>query len=142
MSTSLKGSKTEGNLTQAVIHEFVASIRYVNFTKRAEIERCSEAAEALRSIAKARVQHALGHLEHLERFGDPIADETVDDTENSLKSAIEAEAVAYSYTYPTMARTARDEGLSEIADWFETLAKAKKSHSKRIKNIVDQLKMD
>ena len=27
--------------------------------------------------------------------------------------------------YPGMARTAREEGFDEIADWFETLAKAK-----------------
>ena len=33
--------------------------------------------------------------------------------------------------YPSMARTARDEGLDEIADWFETLAKAEKSHAGR-----------
>ena len=26
--------------------------------------------------------------------------------------------------YPGMAKTARDEGFDEIADWFETLAKA------------------
>jgi hypothetical protein len=26
--------------------------------------------------------------------------------------------------YPGMAKTAREEGFSEIADWFETLAKA------------------
>jgi rubrerythrin len=30
-----------------------------------------------------------------------------------------------------MAKTARDEGFSEIADWFETLAKAEKSHAGR-----------
>jgi rubrerythrin len=28
-----------------------------------------------------------------------------------------------------MARTARDEGLDEIADWFEMLAKAGRSHA-------------
>ena len=27
--------------------------------------------------------------------------------------------------YPGMAKTARDEGFDEIADWFETLAKQK-----------------
>jgi len=30
-----------------------------------------------------------------------------------------------------MARTARQEGFDEIADWFETLAKAEKSHAGR-----------
>ncbi len=28
-----------------------------------------------------------------------------------------------------MAKTARDEGFAELAEWFETLAKAEKSHA-------------
>ncbi len=31
--------------------------------------------------------------------------------------------------YPGMAKSARDEGFDEIADWFETLAKAERSHA-------------
>jgi rubrerythrin len=33
--------------------------------------------------------------------------------------------------YPGFAKTARDEGFAEIADWFETLARAEKSHAGR-----------
>jgi rubrerythrin len=33
--------------------------------------------------------------------------------------------------YPDFAKTARDEGFNEIADWFETLARAEKSHTGR-----------
>ena len=39
--------------------------------------------------------------------------------------------------YPGMAKTARDEGLEEIADWFETLAKAEKSHAGRFQKALD-----
>ena len=35
--------------------------------------------------------------------------------------------------YPGMARTSREEGFEEIADWFETLAKAEKSHAVSLK---------
>jgi len=31
--------------------------------------------------------------------------------------------------YPGMAKGARQEGFAEIADWFETLAKAERSHA-------------
>jgi rubrerythrin len=41
--------------------------------------------------------------------------------------------------YPGMARTARDEGFDEIADWFETLAKAEKSHAGRFQKAFDTL---
>jgi rubrerythrin len=39
-----------------------------------------------------------------------------------------------------MARTARDEGFPEIADWFETLAKAEKAHAGRFKALLDELR--
>ncbi len=38
-----------------------------------------------------------------------------------------------------MARTARQEGFDEIADWFETLAKAEKSHAGRFQKALDTL---
>ena len=38
--------------------------------------------------------------------------------------------------YPGMAKTARDENLDEIADWFETLAKAERSHANRFKKVL------
>ena len=40
---------------------------------------------------------------------------------------------------PGMARTAREEGLEEIAEWFETLAKAEKSHAGRFQKALDAL---
>ena len=41
--------------------------------------------------------------------------------------------------YPGMAKQARDEGFGEIADWFETLAKAERSHANRFQKALDQL---
>ena len=40
---------------------------------------------------------------------------------------------------PGMAKQARAEGLDEIADWFETLAKAERSHANRYQKALDQL---
>jgi len=39
--------------------------------------------------------------------------------------------------YPGMAKTAREEGFTEIADWFETLAKAEKSNAGRFQKMLD-----
>jgi rubrerythrin len=41
--------------------------------------------------------------------------------------------------YPGMARTARHEGHDEIADWFETLAKAERSHAGRFQRALDTM---
>jgi len=41
--------------------------------------------------------------------------------------------------YPGMAKTAREEEFDEIADWFETLAKAERSHANRFQKALDGL---
>ena len=41
--------------------------------------------------------------------------------------------------YPGMAKAARGEGFDEIADWFETLAKAERSHANRFQKALDAL---
>jgi rubrerythrin len=41
--------------------------------------------------------------------------------------------------YPGMAKVAREEGFSEIADWFETLAKAEKSHAGRFASAMEKI---
>jgi len=55
----------------------------------------------------------------------------IGDSMLNLKSAVHGETHEYTNMYPGMAKTARDEGFAEIADWFETLAKAERSHAGR-----------
>ena len=61
-------------------------------------------------------------------------------TEQNLQSAIKGEIHEYTDMYPGMARTAREEGFEEIADWFETLAKAEKSHAGKFQKTLDDYK--
>ena len=60
-------------------------------------------------------------------------------TADNLEAAVAGETHEYTDMYPGMARTAREEGFDEIADWFETLAKAEKSHAGRFQKALDQL---
>ena len=60
-------------------------------------------------------------------------------TSDNLRAAIAGETHEYTDMYPGMARTARQEGFDEIADWFETLAKAEKSHAGRFQRALDGL---
>ena len=89
--------------------------------------------------AEGETGHAHGHLEYLEAVGDPATGLPIGDTKLNLKASIAGETHEYTDMYPGMAKAARDEGFDEIADWFETLAKAERSHANRFQKALDVL---
>lgn len=135
---SLKGSKTEQNLKDAFAGESQANRRYLYFAAKADVEGQNDIATVFRSTAEGETGHAHGHLEYLEKeCGDPATGEPIGDSVLNLKAAIAGETHEYTDMYPGMAKTARDEGHDEIADWFETLAKAEKSHAGKFQKTLD-----
>ena len=136
---ALAGTKTEDNLKAAFAGESQANRRYLFFAQKADVEGYNDTAAVFRSTAEGETGHAFGHLEYLSETGDPATGEPSGDTGSSLKAAIDGETHEYTDMYPGMARTARDEGFDEIADWFETLAKAEKSHAGRFQKALDTL---
>ena len=137
---SLKGTKTAENLKDAFAGESQANRRYLYFAQKADIEGAPDVASVFRSTAEGETGHAHGHLEYLEEVGDPATGEPMGETEANLKSAIHGETHEYTDMYPGMARTAREEGFDEIADWFETLAKAEKSHAGKFQKTLESIK--
>ena len=135
----LKGSKTEENLKLAFAGESEANRRYLYFAAKADIEGQNVIALVFRSTAEGETGHAHGHLEYLEECGDPPTGLPFGSTRQNLACAIASETHEYSDMYPGMARTARDEGFDEISDWFETLAKAERSHANRFQKALDAL---
>ncbi|MEO5336030.1 MAG: rubrerythrin family protein [Magnetospirillum sp. WYHS-4] len=135
----LKGSKTEENLKAAFAGESQANRRYLYFAQKADVEGYNDAAAVFRSTAEGETGHAHGHLEFLEVVGDPATGLPIGNTSNNLKASIAGETHEYTDMYPGMAKTARDEGFDEIADWFETLAKAEKSHAGRFQRALGEL---
>ena len=136
----LKDSKTAQNLKDAFAGESQANRRYLYFAQKADIEGAPDVAGVFRSTAEGETGHAHGHLEYLEEVGDPATGEKMGETEDNLKSAIAGETHEYTDMYPGMARTAREEGFEEIADWYETLAKAEKSHAGKFQRTLDAYK--
>ena len=136
----LKESKTAQNLKDAFAGESQANRRYLYFAQKADIEGAPDVAAVFRSTAEGETGHAHGHLEYLEEVGDPATGEKMGETEDNLKSAIAGETHEYTDMYPGMARTAREEGFEEIADWFETLAKAEKSHAGKFTRTLEAYK--
>ena len=135
----LKGTKTEDNLKAAFAGESQANRRYLYFAQKADVEGYNDVATVFRSTAEGETGHAHGHLEFLEETGDPATGKPIGKTSLNLGAAIAGETHEYTDMYPGMARTARDEGLEEIADWFETLAKAEKSHAGRFTKALNEL---
>lgn len=133
----LKNSKTLQNLKDAFSGESQANRRYLYFAKVADVEGYPEVASNFRETAEGETGHAHGHLDYLKEVGDPATDLPMGDTEENLKAAVAGETHEYTDMYPGMAKTARDEGFNEIADWFETLAKAEKSHAGRFQQMLD-----
>ncbi|GAB2491494.1 rubrerythrin family protein [Arenimonas alkanexedens] len=136
---TLKGSKTEKNLKLAFSREAEANRRYLFFAQKADVEGYTDVASVFRSTAEGETGHAHGHLEYLESCGDPVTGLPFGSTLDNLRSAVAGETHEFTEMYPTMARTAREEGMDEIADWFETLAKAERSHASRLQKSLDEL---
>jgi rubrerythrin len=136
---SLSDSKTLQNLKDAFAGESMANRRYLYFAQKADIEGYNDAAVVFRSTAEGETGHAHGHLEFMESVGDPATGLPIGETKKNLAAAIAGETHEYTDMYPGMARTARQEGFEEIADWFETLAKAERSHAGRFQKALKEL---
>jgi rubrerythrin len=136
---NLQGTKTFQNLKDAFAGESMANRRYLYFARTADVEGQPDIAGLFRDTAEGETGHAHGHLDYLKKVGDPATGLPIGDTKLNLKAAIHGETHEYTDMYPGMAKTARDEGFAEIADWFETLARAEKSHAGRFKKGLDTL---
>ena len=134
---SIKGTKTEANLKAAFAAESQANRRYLFFAQKADVEGLPDIAAMFRSVAEGETGHAFGHFDFLGAVGSTV---------DNLQGSIAAELYEASEMYPAFAQTARDEGHDEIADWFEMLARAEKSHAVRfttgLESIVQEVHDD
>ena len=136
---TLAASRTLENLKAAFAGESQANRRYLYFAQKADVEGYNDVAAVFRSTAEGETGHAHGHLEFMESVGDPATGLPIGSTSNNLKAAIAGETHEYTDMYPGMAKNARDEGFAEIADWFETLAKAERAHAGRFAALLSKI---
>ena len=136
---SLEGSKTHENLKEAFAGESQANRRYLYFARKADIEGYPEIAGLFRDVAEGETGHAFGHFDFLAEVGDPVTGVRVGKTADNVQSSIEGETYEITEMYPGFARTARDEGFEEVAEWLETLARAEKSHAGRFQKGLESL---
>ena len=139
VSMELKDSNTLQNIKDAFAGESQANRRYLYFAAKADVEGENDVAAVFRSTAEGETGHAHGHLEYMEAVGDPATGLPMGNTADNLRASVAGETHEYTDMYPGMAKTARDEGFDEIADWFETLAKAERSHANRFQKALDAM---
>ncbi len=137
--SELKGSKTHQNLKDAFAGESQANRRYLYFARQADIEGYPDVGGLFRDTAEAETGHAHGHLDFLKPVGDPATDKPIGSTDLNLAAAVAGETYEYTEMYPGMAKSARDEKFDDVAEWFETLAKAEKSHAGRFQKALDTI---
>ena len=135
----LEGTKTHHNLKEAFAGESQANRRYMYFAKVADVEGYPEVAGLFKDTADGETGHAHGHLDFLKQVGDPATGKPIGNTLKNLQSAVAGETYEYETMYPGFAKTAREEGFEDIAEWFETLAKAEKSHAGRFSKAAKEL---
>ena len=136
---SLEGTQTHENLKAAFAGESQANRRYLYFAKVADVEGYPDIAGNFRDTAEGETGHAHGHLDYMQSTGDPATGLPIGETAENLAAAVAGETHEYTEMYPGMAKTAREEGVEEVAAWFETLAKAEKAHAGRFQALLDSI---
>lgn len=128
--TNLKGTKTEKNLQEAFAGESQARNKYTYFASVAKKEGYEKIAQFFQETADNEKEHAKLHLKYLGGIGSTI---------DNLKAAAAGELEEHTDMYPRMAREAREEGFSEIADVFEAIGAIEQAHKERYLKLKEEI---
>lgn len=128
----MKGSKTEQNLWTAFAGESQARNKYTYFASVARKEGYEQIWGIFLETADNEKEHAKRIFKFLQGIGD---------TRANLKTAIGGEHYEWTDMYPGFEKVAREEGFTEVADFFKEVAEVEEHHEQRyqalLKNITD-----
>jgi len=126
MSKSIKGSKTEQNLLKAFAGESQARNRYTYFASAARKAGFEQMANIFTETAENEKEHAKLFFRHLEGGDVDIAVTypagVISDTKTNLEAAAAGENLEWTTLYTDFAKTAKEEGFSDVAHTFEQFA--------------------
>jgi len=143
---SLKGTKTEKNLLAAFAGESQARNRYDYFASKAKKEGYVQIANIFLETALNEKEHAKRLFKFLEggeveiSAGFPAG--MICSTTENLKASAAGENYEHTEMYPAFAKEAKEEGFSEIADTFLSIAVAEKQHEKRYLDFLENIEKD
>jgi rubrerythrin len=135
----LRGTKTLENLQEAFARESQDNRRFLYFATKADVEGLPEIASLFRSVAEGETMHAFGHLDFLAELGEWTGLGETSPVVACLKAALKLEVSEHTQMYPGFARTARDEGFDEVAEWFEMLIRSERSHADHFARAIETL---
>ncbi|MGE4213286.1 MAG: rubrerythrin family protein [Anaerotignaceae bacterium] len=126
---NLKGTKSEKNIKAALTGESLARNRYTFYAMQAQKEGHTEIAEMYERMAKNESMHA--------KIWFSILNDGLGTTKENLMESAKGENGEWMTMYPEFAKTAREEGLEELAVMFEKVADIEKDHEKTfLKNLM------
>lgn len=139
----LKGTRTEKNLLAAFAGESQARNRYTYFASQAKKDGYVQIQSIFEETANQEKEHAKrlfkllegGEVEVQASFPAGVIGTTVE----NLTAAAGGENYEWTEMYPSFAKIAREEGLTEIAGVFEAIAVAEKQHEKRYNDLKSNL---
>lgn len=129
----LESSQTFENLKKAFYDEASLAFRYRFFSVVADFEGMDQYSALFKEFAEGGVQTVHGCLDFLRIVGDPSAEVPIGSTQKNVEAVLQTEIRHFSEQYREMARVAREEGFTDVASWFDTLEKLKRSRVSKIK---------
>lgn len=143
MGKTIKGSATEKNLLKAFAGESQARNRYTYFASAAKKEGFEQIANIFLETAENEKEHAKIFFKHLEG-GDVEVTATypagmIKDTKSNLQEAAAGENLEWTTLYADFAKTAKDEGFSEVAQSFGQISKVEKFHESRYRKLINNI---
>lgn len=143
MAKSIKGTKTEQNLLKAFAGESQARNRYTYFASAARKEGFEQIANIFTETAENEKEHAKVFFKYLEGGDAEITASypagAIKNTKANLEEAAAGENMEWTTLYADFAKTAKDEGFSEVARSFEQIAKVEKFHESRYRKLINNI---
>ena len=128
----LKGSKTEENLRKAFAGESEARNKYTFFASKAKKDGFEQIAAIFEETANNEKEHAKMWFKELNGGEIPTT------TEN-LKAAADGENYEWTDMYENFAKTAEEEGFTDIAFKFRAVGQIEKHHEERFKKLLKNI---
>lgn len=126
-ATKYSGSQTEKNLEAAFAGESQARNKYTYFASVAKKQGFEQIADLFLKTADNEKEHAKMWFKELNGIGD---------TAENLLAAAEGENYEWTDMYEDFAKTAEEEGFTELAHKFRLVAAIEKHHEERYRALL------
>jgi len=144
---SLKGTKTAENLMKSFAGESQARTRYTYYSSIAKKEGYIQISNIFMETAEQEKEHAKKFYKFLKNdFVDAAIEIQAafpvsfhQETAKNLRAAAKGENEEWTEGYPEFAKTAEEEGFTEIAAAFTKIAEVEKAHERRFKKLLENI---